>query len=76
MRDFNAKVGSEKTEHVIGSHGLRVINERRCIFQEMSHENELCIINTWFLKRDEKLWTWRRADDIIKNQTDFILIQK
>ena len=33
-------------------------------------------MNTWFQKKDEKLWTWRRADGIIRNQIDFILIQK
>ena len=76
MGDFNAKVGSEKVEHVIGSHGLGAMNERGRILQEWCYENELCIMNTWFQKKDEKLWTWRRADGIIKNQIDFILIQK
>ena len=51
-------------------------NQTGGIRQDWCHEDELCIMNTWFQKRDEKLWTWRRADGIIKNQTDFILIQK
>ena len=34
MGDFNAKVGSEKAENVIGSHGLGVMNERGSILQE------------------------------------------
>ena len=76
MGDFNAKVGLEKAENVIGSHGLRVMNERCRILQEWCHQNELFIMNTWFQKKDEKLWTRRRADGIIKNQTDFILLQK
>ena len=62
--------------YVVGSHGLGVMNERGRILQEWCHENELCILNTWFQKKDEKLWTCRRADGIIKNQIDFILIQK
>ena len=41
MGDFNAKVGSEKAEHVIGSHGLEAMNERGHILQEWCHENEL-----------------------------------
>ena len=73
--DFNAKVGWEKAENVIGSHGLGVMIESSRILQEWCHENELCITNTWFQKKDQKLWTWRRADDIIKNQSDFTLIQ-
>ena len=32
--DFNAKVGSEKAENVIGSHKLGVLNERSRILQE------------------------------------------
>ena len=76
MGDFNAKVGSEKAENVMGIHGLGVMNERGHILQEWCHENELFIMNTWFQKTDEKLSTWRRADGIMKNQIDFILIQK
>ena len=48
MGDFNAKVGSEKAEHVTGSHGLGVMNERGRILQEWCYENELRIMNTWF----------------------------
>ena len=59
MGDFNAKVASEKAESVIGSHGLGVTNEKGRILQEWCHQNELCIMNTWFQKNDEKLWTWR-----------------
>ena len=76
MGDFNAKVGLEKAENVIGSHGLRAMNERGRILQEWCHQNELFIMNTWFQKKDEKLWTRRRANGIIKNQIGFLLIQK
>ena len=51
MGDFNAKVGSEKAEHVTGSHGLGVMNERGRILQERCYENELCTMNTWFQKK-------------------------
>ena len=62
MGDFNAKVSSEKAEHVIGSHGLGVLIERGRILQEWRHEIELCIIDTWFQKRNERFWTRRRAE--------------
>jgi len=52
MGDFNSKVASEKAESVIGSHGLGVINEKGRILQEWCRENELCIMNTWFQKKD------------------------
>ena len=52
-------------------------NQRGRILQEWCHEDELCIMKKKEMKkRDEKPWAWRRADGIIKNQTDFILIQK
>ena len=61
---------------MIGSHELGAMNERGRILQEWCYKHELCIMNTWFQKKHEKLWTWRRADGITKNQIDFIIIQK
>ena len=56
MGDFNTKVGSEKAEHVTGGHGIGFMNERGRILQEWCYGNELCTMNTWFQKKDEKIW--------------------
>ena len=51
MGDFDAKVSSEKVEHVIGSHGLGAMNERGRILQKWCYGNEFCIMNMVSEKR-------------------------
>ena len=76
MGDLNAKVGNEKKYDVVGPHGLGERNERGSQFIEWCESNDLMITNTWFKKHPRKLYTWKSPGDQIRNQIDYITINK
>lgn len=75
MGDFNAKVGKEKIENIVGPFGLGEINSRGERLVEWCKEHNLFISNTWFQNHPRRRWTWSSPGDRTRNQIDYILIQ-
>ncbi|GFO32001.1 craniofacial development protein 2-like [Plakobranchus ocellatus] len=48
MGDFNAKVGDERVEDVVGPSGIGTINERGSRLIEWRQMNDFTITNTWY----------------------------
>ncbi|GFO15732.1 craniofacial development protein 2-like protein, partial [Plakobranchus ocellatus] len=48
MGDFNAKVGTEKVDDIVGKHGLGIRNERGEKLIEWCQTNNIIVGNTWF----------------------------
>ena len=48
MGDFNAKVGDERVDDVVGQYGLGTQNERGNKLIEWCQMNDFIITNTWF----------------------------
>ena len=76
MGDFNAKVGDERVDDVVGPYGLGTQNERGSKLIEWCQMNEFIITNTWFENHPRRQWTWKSPGDRTRNKIDYILIQK
>ncbi|GFS06245.1 endonuclease-reverse transcriptase [Elysia marginata] len=76
MGDFNAKVGEQIMDDVVGPPGLGQKNERGERLVEWAQRNEVIIGNTWFEQSPRRKWTWKSPGDGSRNQIDFILISK
>ena len=76
MGDFNAKVGMEAMEDVVGKFGIGNRNERGDRLIEFCQINNLTISNTWFQHHPRKVYTWKSPGDIVRNQIDYIMIKK
>ena len=76
MGEFNTKVGKDKYEKKVGTHGLGNRNEKRNRLIEFCQQNELCIVNTCFQQRTRRLSTRRSLCDTTRNQRDYILINE
>ena len=76
MGDFNAKVGSERVDDVVGPFGLGEKNERGERLTEWAQINNFIIGNTWFEQPLRRRWTWKSPGDGSRNQIDYILIPK
>lgn len=80
MGDFNAKVGRGRCGNVVGDFGLGSKNERGDMLIEFCEEKDFIVSNTWFQLPPRRLYTWRapgdRPNHIIRNQIDYILINK
>lgn len=74
--DFNAKLGKERFEDIIGPHGLGTRNERGDLLAEWTKVNDNIVGNTWFKQPERRIWTWKSPDNITKNQIDYILVRK
>ena len=74
MRDFNAKIGMEKVEKIVGPFGLGTRNGRGDLLVEFCKKNDLSITNTWFEQRESARHTWRSPDGVTRNQIDYVLI--
>ena len=76
MGDFNAIVGSdnEDLEHVIGKHGVGVMNNNGELLVELCGLNELRIGGTLFPHKDTHKATWVSPDSRTQNQIDHICI--
>lgn len=59
-----------------GGYDLGERNKRGDRFVEWARTHEMIIGSTWFKQHPRCLWTWRSPDNMIKNQTDYILINK
>uniref|UniRef100_A0A8D9AHH9 Craniofacial development protein 2 n=1 Tax=Cacopsylla melanoneura TaxID=428564 RepID=A0A8D9AHH9_9HEMI len=80
MGDFNSKVGEGSTSDAVGPFGLGERNKRGDTLELFASTHELVITNTWFKQPKRRLYTWKspkdKAEKIIRNQIDFILINK
>ena len=76
MGDFNAKVGDERVDDVVGPSGIGKLNERGSKLIEWCQMNEYTITNTWFQNHPRRQWTWMSPGDRTRNKIDFILIHK
>lgn len=80
MGDYNAKIGKGRFDQLVGPHGLGERNERGDRLLQFCQEEYMKITNTWFQLHNRRLYTWKspadRTDTIIRNQIDFILINK
>ena len=77
MGDFNAKVGSELHDNIVGSHWLARKTEwggGRLI--EWAQMNKMVVDNTWFKQHLRGLWTWQSPCERVRNQIDYIKIKK
>ena len=75
MGDFNAKVGSERVENIVGPWGIGEENERGERLIEWCKENGFMISNTWYQNHPRRQWTWMSPGDRTRNKIDFILVQ-
>jgi hypothetical protein len=75
MGDYNAKIGQpEPEEYLITKHyGYGSRNDRGEKLIQFAYENNLSILNTFFIKRNNRRWTWRSPDGRTKNELDYIL---
>ena len=62
IRDWNAKVRSQKIVRVTGTFGLGVQNEAGQRLTEFFQENTLVIANTLFQQHKRRLYTWTSPD--------------
>ncbi|GFO04380.1 craniofacial development protein 2-like [Plakobranchus ocellatus] len=74
MGDFNAKVGDERVEDVVGPSGIGTVNERGSRLIEWCQVNDFTTTNTWFQNHlgDSGL---KSPGDRSRNKIDYILIQ-
>uniref|UniRef100_A0A8D8LPD3 Craniofacial development protein 2 n=1 Tax=Cacopsylla melanoneura TaxID=428564 RepID=A0A8D8LPD3_9HEMI len=80
MGDFNSKIGQGSNGLNVGQYGLGERNERGDRLIQFCTEKDLIITNTYFKLPPRRLYTWtspqHRKDNIVRNQIDFILINK
>lgn len=76
MGDLNAKVGEEQDSDVAGKHGLGTRSERGERWVQWCTANDQIITNTWFENHPRRLWTWRSPGGDVKNQIDYLTINK
>lgn len=80
MGDFNAKIGRGRVVDVIGEHGLGQRNERGERLVEFVQEKEIVVTNTLFKLPRRRLYTWKSPqgtkDEIVRNQIDYVMINK
>ncbi|GFN99496.1 craniofacial development protein 2-like protein [Plakobranchus ocellatus] len=57
MGDFNAKVGDERVEDVVGSSGIGIVNERGNRLSEWCQINDFTITSTWYQNHPRRQWT-------------------
>ncbi|XP_060531543.1 uncharacterized protein LOC132705128 [Cylas formicarius] len=78
--DFNAKIGSLQADQIVGPYGLGDRNHRGDRLVQFCQEENFKITNTWFSLPPRRLYTWRspqdNKDNIVRNQIDFILINR
>ena len=72
-RDWNARVGSEKTPRVTGKFGFAIHNGAGQRLIEFCQENALVTANTLFQQHKRRLYTWTSPDGQHQNQIDYIL---
>ena len=76
MGDLNGKVGKNKEEDIVGPYGLGERNENGQLLVEFCKRHNLFVTNTWFQQKTSAQHTWTSPDGTIKNQIDYVLIDK
>ena len=80
MGDFNAKVGKGESHDTVGEYDLGERNQRGDLLVQFCQEERLAISNTWYKLPPRRLYTWKSPQDssghIVRNQIDFILVEK
>ncbi|XP_008485560.1 craniofacial development protein 2-like [Diaphorina citri] len=74
MGDFNAKVGSQRIDDIVGPHGLGTLNSAGQDLINFCCENELFITNTWYEQKESSRHTWTSPTGYTKNQIDYICV--
>ena len=73
MGHLNAKIDEESQGDVVDCFGLGESNERRERLVQFCTQNNSGIMNT-FEHSKRRLYTWKSADETVRNQIDFIMI--
>ena len=76
MGDFNEKVGDNREEDIVRPFGLGVRNDNGERVVNFSKRHNLFVTNTWFQQKSSAQHTWISPDKEIKNQIDYVLIDK
>uniref|UniRef100_A0A0P4VZ55 Endonuclease/exonuclease/phosphatase domain-containing protein n=1 Tax=Scylla olivacea TaxID=85551 RepID=A0A0P4VZ55_SCYOL len=76
MGDLNAKVGEGRSGNVVGSFGLGERNERGDKWVEWCESWDQVIMNMFFRHHPRHLYTWRSPGDRVRNQIDYITVNK
>ncbi|XP_044757746.1 craniofacial development protein 2-like [Coccinella septempunctata] len=80
LGDFNAKIGNVQFEEIVGPYGLGETNERGDRLLQFCQEESMTTTNTFFQLHSRRLYTWKspadRPHNVIRNQIDFILINR
>lgn len=78
MGDFNAKIGKPQQHEqlILGQYGYGIRNERGERMLQYAYENKLSIMNSYFKKKQSRMWTWCSPDGKTKNEVDFIMSNK
>ena len=78
MGDLNEKVGTEQDplREVVGRYGLGNRNERGDMWVDWCMTHDQVIMNTWFQHHKRLLYTWKSPGDGVRNQIDYITINK
>ncbi len=78
MGDMNAKVGQEQDpmKEIVGRYGLGQRNDRGDLWVDWCTTHEQVIMNTWFQHHQRHLYTWKSPGDVVRNQIDYITINR
>ena len=75
--DFNAKVGKKSVGMTaLGNFGIDTRNERGEMLVGFAERNNLKIMNTFFMRKASRKWTWKSPNGETKNEIDFILTDR
>lgn len=75
MGDFNAKVGAQKINDIVGPFGLGSKNKSGDLLINYCVE-KLFLCNTWFQQKDSARHTWISPDKVTKTKIDFVCVSK
>ena len=68
--DFNAKLGSEPFESVVGKYGLGEKNSKGESLIEFCQQNNLTFANTLFQRPNRRPYTLKSPGDIVRKLID------
>ena len=60
--DFNAKVGDEKVDDIVGPCGIGKLSDRGNKLIQWCQTNKFTITNTWYQNHARRQWTWKSPD--------------
>lgn len=74
MGDFNARVGSQPIEGVVGTFGEDTCNRNGELLREFATFNQLKITNTFFQKKDIHKYTWAARET--RSLIDYVVVNR